>query len=110
MDLGVGTKGLSPSSSGERWTQDVRSSTLPIAVSIELRPEPVEGRASTSSARIVSADSSKVRWRLDVAYDGTNFSGWAAQLDRRTVQGELETWISRVLRLDEQPRLVCAGR
>jgi tRNA pseudouridine38-40 synthase len=53
---------------------------------------------------------SKVRWRLDIAYDGTNFSGWAAQLGRRTVQGELETWITRVLRLDEQPRLVCAGR
>jgi tRNA pseudouridine38-40 synthase len=61
----------------------------------------------------VSADSvgpSKVRWRLDIAYDGTNFSGWAAQIGRRTVQGELETWIARVLRLHEQPRLVCAGR
>jgi tRNA pseudouridine38-40 synthase len=53
---------------------------------------------------------SKVRWRLDICYDGTNFSGWAAQDGRRTVQGELETWIARVLRLDGQPRLVCAGR
>jgi tRNA pseudouridine38-40 synthase len=57
-----------------------------------------------------SAEPSKVRWRLDIAYDGTNFSGWAAQIGRRTVQGELETWIARVLRLAEQPRLVCAGR
>jgi len=57
-----------------------------------------------------SAEPSKVRWRLDIAYDGTNFSGWAAQRSQRTVQGELETWIARVLRLDEQPRLVCAGR
>ena len=57
-----------------------------------------------------SAELSKVRWRLDIAYDGTNFSGWAAQIGRRTVQGELETWIARVLRLAEQPRLVCAGR
>ena len=40
------------------------------------------------------------RWRLDIAYDGANFSGWATQPDRRTVQGELETWIPRVLRLD----------
>jgi tRNA pseudouridine38-40 synthase len=65
---------------------------LPIAVSLE------------------SAEPSKVRWRLDIAYDGTNFSGWATQVGRRTVQGELETWIARVLRLDEQPHLVCAGR
>jgi tRNA pseudouridine38-40 synthase len=53
---------------------------------------------------------SKVRWRLDLSYDGTNFSGWAAQAGRRTVQGELESWITRVLRLDAPPQLVCAGR
>ena len=69
-----------------------RSSTLPIVVSTE------------------PAEPPKVRWRLDIAYDGTNFSGWAAQAGLRTVQGELETWIARVLRMDEQPRLVCAGR
>jgi tRNA pseudouridine38-40 synthase len=57
-----------------------------------------------------STESSKIRWRFDIAYDGTNFSGWAAQLGRRTVQGELETWIARVLRLEESPRMVCAGR
>ncbi|HEU4909767.1 MAG TPA: tRNA pseudouridine(38-40) synthase TruA [Propionibacteriaceae bacterium] len=53
---------------------------------------------------------SKVRWRFDIAYDGTHFSGWAAQVGRRTVQGELETWIARMLRLSEPPRMVCAGR
>ena len=74
------------------WTRDVRSSTLPIAVSAE------------------PAEPSRVRWRLDIGYDGTNFSGWAAQAGRRTVQGELERWITRVLRLDEPARLVCAGR
>jgi tRNA pseudouridine38-40 synthase len=57
-----------------------------------------------------SAEPSKIRWRLDIAYDGTNFSGWAAQAGRRTVQAELEGWIARVLRLDGPPRLVCAGR
>jgi tRNA pseudouridine38-40 synthase len=51
-----------------------------------------------------------IRWRLDISYDGTNFSGWAAQASRRTVQGELETWLARILRLPEHPRLVCAGR
>ena len=50
---------------------------------------------------------STVRWRLDLSYDGTNFSGWANQVGRRTVQGELESWITRVLRLDEPAQLVC---
>jgi tRNA pseudouridine38-40 synthase len=51
-----------------------------------------------------------VRWRLDLSYDGTEFSGWAAQPGRRTVQGELQTWIPRVLRLDHPVPVVCAGR
>jgi tRNA pseudouridine38-40 synthase len=52
----------------------------------------------------------KVRWRLDISYDGTNFSGWATQAGRRTVQGELERWITRILRMDKPAQLVCAGR
>ncbi len=51
-----------------------------------------------------------VRFRLDLAYDGTAFSGWAAQPGLRTVQGELETWIPRVLRLDTATPLTVAGR
>jgi tRNA pseudouridine38-40 synthase len=50
-----------------------------------------------------------MRLRLDVAYDGTGFSGWAAQPGRRTVQGELEAAIATVLRVP-QARLTCAGR
>jgi tRNA pseudouridine38-40 synthase len=46
---------------------------------------------------------------LDLGYDGTAFSGWASQTGRRTVQGELETWLGRVLGA-ASPRLVCAGR
>jgi tRNA pseudouridine38-40 synthase len=56
------------------------------------------------------SESPKIRWRFDIAYDGTNFSGWATQEGRRTVQGELEGWIARILRLPEPPRMVCAGR
>ena len=46
------------------------------------------------------------RWRMDIAYDGANFSGWAAQPDRRTVQGEFP----RVLRPGEPTPLTVAGR
>ncbi|GAT66427.1 tRNA pseudouridine synthase A [Planomonospora sphaerica] len=51
-----------------------------------------------------------VRLRLDLAYDGTEFSGWARQPGRRTVQGEIEEALARVLRLDEPPALTVAGR
>lgn len=50
-----------------------------------------------------------VRWRLDVAYEGTDFAGWARQPGRRTVQDTLETAIATVLRLDAAP-LTVAGR
>jgi tRNA pseudouridine38-40 synthase len=52
---------------------------------------------------------SDVRLRLGVAYDGTDFSGWARQPGRRTVQGELESALCRVLRLTEAST-TCAGR
>jgi tRNA pseudouridine38-40 synthase len=48
--------------------------------------------------------------RLDLGYDGTDFSGWAAQPGRRTVQGEIEAALGMVLRLAEPPSLTVAGR
>jgi tRNA pseudouridine38-40 synthase len=49
-----------------------------------------------------------VRLRLDVAYDGTEFAGWAAQSGQRTVAGVLDEALSTVLRT---PVLVrAAGR
>jgi tRNA pseudouridine38-40 synthase len=51
-----------------------------------------------------------VRVRLDLAYDGSDFSGWAKQRSRRTVQGELESAITTVLRLPATVELTVAGR
>jgi tRNA pseudouridine38-40 synthase len=48
--------------------------------------------------------------RIDLAYDGTDFSGWAAQPGRRTVEGVLAETLGRVLRMEEPPRLTVAGR
>ena len=69
------------------------------------------GRSSThheprSGARLEMQD---VRLRIDLAYDGGDFHGWAAQPGLRTVQGELEAALATVLRLSEVS-LVCAGR
>ena len=47
-------------------------------------------------------------FRLDLAYDGSRFSGWAVQPGRRTVQGELEGALARVL--GEPTALTVAGR
>ena len=52
-----------------------------------------------------------VRVRLDVSYDGTDFSGWAVQPGRRTVQGDVQDALSTVLRVPVPGiRLVVAGR
>ena len=55
-------------------------------------------------------DGGLVRVRLDLAYDGTDFSGWATQPDRRTVQDAVEAGLTRVLRFAQLVRLVVAGR
>lgn len=51
-----------------------------------------------------------MRLRLDVAYDGTHFHGWATQPGLRTVQGVVEEWIGQVLRLPAPPLVMAAGR
>ncbi|WP_353114336.1 tRNA pseudouridine(38-40) synthase TruA [Microbacterium sp.] len=49
-----------------------------------------------------------MRIRLDIAYDGTHFRGWARQPGLRTVQGVLEDAIARIVGGEAQ--LVVAGR
>ncbi|CAM8641861.1 TruA Pseudouridylate synthase [Candidatus Planktophila dulcis] len=48
------------------------------------------------------------RLRIDIAYDGTNFYGWGAQPDRRTIQDLVEEAISRISRVDTES--IVAGR
>jgi tRNA pseudouridine38-40 synthase len=47
--------------------------------------------------------------RLDLAYDGTAFLGWAQQPGRRTVQGVLQDAVGVLVRAD-LPRVQVAGR
>lgn len=56
-----------------------------------------------------------VRARLDLSYDGTAFKGWATQPGLRTVQGEVESALARVVRgpdgaLAQALRVTVAGR
>lgn len=55
------------------------------------------------------ADPSRLRLRLTVGYDGTQFHGWAAQPAQRTVAGELTAGLRRLLGPDVDG-LVAAGR
>lgn len=50
-----------------------------------------------------------VRVRLDIAYDGTHFCGWAAQPGLRSVEQTLSTALATILRT-EPSRLTTAGR
>ncbi len=50
-----------------------------------------------------------MRLRIDLAYDGTDFFGWAIQPGLRTVQGDLESALALVLR-QSAVTTVCAGR
>lgn len=50
-----------------------------------------------------------MRLRIDCAYDGADFSGWATQPGLRTVQGTLEAALATALRLPDI-RVTVAGR
>ena len=52
----------------------------------------------------------RIRLRLDVSYDGTGFSGWAAQPTRRTVAGALVEALDLVLGAGTATGLTVAGR
>ncbi len=56
----------------------------------------------------IDAGGGHVRLRLDIAYDGTEFAGWAAQESQRTGAGVLDEALSTVFRTPV--RLRAAGR
>jgi tRNA pseudouridine38-40 synthase len=56
----------------------------------------------------VSLASGFRRLRIDLAYDGTNYAGWAAQPDHRTIEGELTEALSKLAGTPVEP--VVAGR
>lgn len=72
------------------------------------RPEPLLPSGPPATDAPAPGDD-VVRARLDLAYRGTDFAGWARQPGLRTVQGALEDGLGRVLRLDAV-RLTVAGR
>lgn len=69
-------------------------------------PEPSASAGPPSPA----AEQDLVRVRLDVSYDGTDFSGWAAQPGRRTVAGVLTETLTRIGGPGTVTGLTVAGR
>ena len=53
-------------------------------------------------------ESGFLRLRIDLAYDGSDFSGWAIQPDRRTVQAQVEEAIEKIARVRIES--IVAGR
>ena len=45
---------------------------------------------------------------IKIEYDGTNFAGWQCQKNAKTVQGEIEKSIKKILK--QKTRIVGAGR
>lgn len=50
-----------------------------------------------------------VRLRIDLSYDGSNFHGWARQNHLRTVQGEIESGLMKVLHHQKNGSNLCAN-
>ncbi len=71
-------------------------------------PQPGSAEPRSDSLPTDAAVPPTARYRLDISYDGTDFTGWARQPGLRTVQGVLEESLSKVLR--EPVQLTVAGR
>lgn len=63
-----------------------------------------------NSPASASPASGTIRLRIDLAYDGTEFYGWAKQAGFRTVQAVVERAIQLSFSMPEPPLTICAGR
>ena len=96
----------------------IRAARYNLLTVTSLTPTTPDKSNSSSASACASAPASTaaelVRLRFDIAYDGTDFHGWAAQRDKptgepvRTVQATLESTLEKVLRTPVQ--LTVAGR
>jgi len=67
-----------------------------------------DDRGEVARVRAEDAPPGRATWRLDLAYEGTAYRGWARQPGHRTVEGLLGDALATVLR--EPVRLSVAGR
>jgi tRNA pseudouridine38-40 synthase len=67
-------------------------------------------RKPTGQAKPAPLDGATTRWRLVLSYDGSGFSGFAAQPGQQTVAGALADALARTARLAVPPQITCAGR
>jgi tRNA pseudouridine38-40 synthase len=72
------------------------------------RQREAEGGSRIDIEPVIDSGDGFVRLRLDIAYDGTEFAGWAVQAGQRTVAGILDEALSTVFRVPVQLR--AAGR
>ena len=72
------------------------------------RPDLTTERDEPASS--ADEDGGLVRLRIDLAYDGTAYAGWARQPGQPTVQGIVEDALAIILRPPEPPALTVAGR
>lgn len=77
---------------------------------VSTSPSSSRGTPARPDVPTVSGPRELVRLRLDLAYDGTSFAGWAPQPGLRTVAGELGTALATVLRRAAPVPVTAAGR
>jgi tRNA pseudouridine38-40 synthase len=79
---------------------------LPLPVLTDLNPD---GALAEPSDAMPEPGSTRIR--LDVAYDGTGYFGWARQPGYKTIQGQIEEGLGAILKRHQPtPDLVVAGR